>query len=363
MIKKLKKYTIQMMAGANVTTIIMMWLIGYSDRVNPIDFPLLSILGLGFPVFLLLNLGFLVFWLLFKTRGALIPIAGFLLCYVPVRKYCPLNVSREIPDSAIKVLSYNVWLFDGWDVPKGEKSPILEYIKNQNADVVCLQEASAGELGQDRIDSVLDRVYEYKDSCMKGKYGDVLSIYSKYPIIRKEKIDYPSKGNQSAAFYLKIRKDTVIVINNHMETTGLSPDIRDHFTSMIKGKMETDSTTKKSKLLITQLGEGNKKRAVEADAVNAFVEAHLGQSIILCGDFNDGPISYSRRTIAQNLTDCYVASGNGPGVSYHKSGFYVRIDHIMCSADWEPFQCTVDNKIKDSDHYPIYCWLKRRPKP
>ena len=63
------------------------------------------------------------------------------------------------------------------------------------------------------------------------------------------------------------------------------------------------------------------------------------------------------------MTDCYIASGNGPGISYHKNGMYFRIDHIFCSDDFEPFEAKVDDKIDNSDHYPIYTWLKYRPKP
>ena len=73
-------------------------------------------------------------------------------------------------------------------------------------------------------------------------------------------------------------------------------------------------------------------------------------------------LSHAHCTIAKDLTDCYIASGNGPGISYHRGGFFVRIDNIMCSDDWEPYECKVDDKIDVSDHYPIICKLKMRPK-
>ncbi len=84
MIKKLQRLTIQMIAGANFASVIMMLLVGYSDRINPTDHPLLSTVGMTFPAFLVLNLAFLLFWLVFKWRMAWIPIAGFILAYVPI---------------------------------------------------------------------------------------------------------------------------------------------------------------------------------------------------------------------------------------------------------------------------------------
>ena len=117
-----------------------------------------------------------------------------------------------------------------------------------------------------------------------------------------------------------------------------------------------------SKRLIDKLAETSKRRAPEVDAVARYIARHEGESIILCGDFNDNPISYTRRVIVDKLTDCYVATANGPGISYHLSGFYVRIDNIMCTPDWKPYGCTVDSKVKSSDHYPIYCWLQKQRK-
>ena len=89
-----------------------------------------------------------------------------------------------------------------------------------------------------------------------------------------------------------------------------------------------------------------------------YVAEHSRYPTILCGDFNDSPISYTRRVLAEELTDCYVATGRGIGLSYNQKGFFVRIDNMMCSGSFEPYKCTVDDKIAASDHYPIYCWLK-----
>ena len=74
MIRQLQQFTVRMIAGANVASILVMLLVGYSDRLRPEDFPSLSNVGLLFPVFLFINLCFLFFWLIFKVRYALIPL-------------------------------------------------------------------------------------------------------------------------------------------------------------------------------------------------------------------------------------------------------------------------------------------------
>lgn len=371
MISQLKTLSVRMVAGANIATIFFMFLVGYSDRLHPAEHPMLSNVGLVFPFFLLLNIGFLIFWLVFKWRWSVIPIVGFLLCFSPTRAYFPLNVSRNVPDDAIKFISYNVYHFatsDSTLYPNdGEavrSNPIIEYLVAQNADIVCLQEAGTSKQNiVDERDSVLASVYQYSDSVMVCKSGEVLFIYSKFPILKKKRIDLDDKGYFCAVFWLKIGRDTVMVINNHLQGTGLTPDERNDFGEMVSNKKVNDSTELKTLKMIQHLDSASVKRASQIDCLAQFVRENAGKSILLCGDFNDHPISYARRTIANELEDCYVESGNGAGISYNSHSLYVRIDHLFCSKDWTPYNCKLDKSIAYSDHYPLVCWLKKRSKP
>ncbi len=352
----MKDFTLRIIAGANIAVIIAMLAVGYIDRLNPVDHPLLANLGLLFPVFLVANIAFLAFWLTFKKLWASIPFVGLVLAFGPVRVYTPLNMSQDVPDGAIKVMSYNVFSFSTWH-DTSEPSDILDYIKSEQPDILCMQEAWAGGRKQEIIDSTLHMSLAYSDTINSGS----LAVYSKFPIVGKQHIAYRSNtSNSSAAFFLKTdRKDTTIVIVNHFESTGISLEQRAQFKAMLKGKLEKDSAEIESRALWHSLATSAAIRAPQADAVAEFVARHKDKSIILTGDFNDSPISYVRRRIADGLTDCYVATANGPGISYHYSGFYVRIDNIMCSDAWTPYGCRVDNSIGASDHYPIVCWLKR----
>jgi len=362
MVRKLGNVILQIVAGGNVATILMMLAVGYSDRINPVEHPVLSTVGLAFPLFLCLNIAFLIFWLVFKVRWVFIPVLGFIVCYGPIRIYTPLNVSRSVPEGAIKVLSYNVWMFKEWDDPD-MPSETVDYLLGQDADIVCLLEAGVDYRRRVRLDSLMGKAYKYCDTSCVAPNKDVTAIYSKYPIVGKEPIHYQSESNHSSAFRINIAGDTVIFIANHMESIMLTSEDKHNFKSMVSGNMKTDTARAESRRLISKLAHASAIRAPQAEAVAKYVDGHSGESIILCGDFNDSPISYVRRTMAGNLTDCYVESGNGPGISYHVSGFYVRIDNMMCSADWTPYGCKVDNSVKASDHYPIICWLKKNTAP
>ena len=257
-------------------------------------------------------------------------------------------------------------MFSSWDEPHGAKNPIVDYIVKSKADIVCLQEAQARLDNGDQIYSTLKKHYPYFKLMIKKHPGaDYIVLLSKYPVLWQDTIPYGSSSNQSVAYMLDIKGTKTLVVNNHFESNGLSSGDKEGFKTLVKGELKTDEAKKQSVHLIKKLGDVSARRAPQAEAVARFVKKYLDKQIpvILCGDFNDSPLSYTHHVISKELNDCYVESGNGPGISYHKSGMYFRIDHIFCSDDFESYGAKVDNSVTTSDHCPIDCWLKYRPKP
>lgn len=359
MIRKLKRVTSQIVSGANIATVLTMLLIGFVGHLNPAEHPVLSTLTLTFPFFLFLNFCFLVFWLFLKPRRVLIPAIGFLICYVPVRAYFPLNVPHDAPSGSIKILSYNVMGFASSDFPDSVDNPITGYIIGSKADIVCLQESYSSAETEPKIDSMLFRTYPYHHKLQQGYSVDQLTILSKYPILKAERIKYESLMDMSMAYELLVHGDTVLVVNNHLETNGMSAEDKQIFKDIVKGKVDDDSVSEQSGKLYNKLAIANGKRGPQADAVAKYIKAHRRKYTIVCGDFNIDPLSYAHHVICDGLTDCYISTANGPGWSYHRSGMYFRIDHIFCSDAFTPYACKVDNSITASDHYPISCWLGR----
>ena len=366
MIKQLKTFTINIFAGANVAIVLLMLLAGYSDRINPVSFPLLSNMGMIFPLFLLVNLVFIFFWLTFKWRKVWIPIVGYLLAFPPIALYMPMHSVQDVPEGAIKFLSYNVCSYTGIDHYKDNQGfdTIYNFLAKQDADIVCLQEDV--DTWRRYVFYRYQKIYPYNDTIFfitESNHMNGMGIHSRFPIIRRERIPYESRANGSVAWYLQVDNDTVLVVNNHLETTHLSSEERLLYEEMLKGKVKRDTVKEESKALLAKLGRSNAIRATGAEAVHRYIEQHRQYPIIVCGDFNDNPISYSHHIIAKGLTDCFEKTGRGLGLSYNRKGFFFRIDHILCSDHFMPYNCCVDDEIDASDHFPIYCWLKFVHKP
>ena len=354
-----------MITGANVATIVVMLLVGYSDHLHPVSHPLLSTMGMTFPFFLVANLLFLVFWLLFKWSRAWVPVVGFVLAYVPISIYVPLNVKDDAPEDAIKLVSYNVCGYGGNYKYENGVEKVVGYMRELNPDIICIQEA--GETKHKNMMAEYAKTWAYNDTavvCNNAKSKNALGIHTRYPIIKRERIDYPEpSANGSVAWWLKVGSDTLIVVNNHFESCHLTAADREQYKQLLKGEVRRDSVRAESKLLLVKLAEANAKRAPQIDRVCRFVREHPEHPVIVCGDFNDNPVSYSRYAMSKLLTDCFVATGRGVGLTYNRKGFNFRIDHVFCSSDIEPFGCYVDSEMDASDHYPVVCQLKISGKP
>lgn len=364
MIKQLKQVTVNLIAGANVATVLLMLAAGYSDHVSPAGYPWLSPFGMAFPFFVLANLLFLFFWLLFKWRRAWIPVVGYLLAYVPISIYIPLNRAGDPAEATLKVVSWNVCCYGGNFKYENGFEMVFDYLMKQDADIVCIQEDV--DTWRRYVFQKYQEKYPYNDTTrfsFSAASWNGVGIHSRYPILRKERIAFESAYNGSVAYYLKVGGDTLLVINSHLEGTHLSNIERNRYRDMLKGKMERDTAKAESMYLIEKLGRAAAQRAPQAEAIHRYVVSHSQYPVIVCGDLNDNPISYSRHTIANGLTDCFVASGNGLGLSYNQKGFNFRIDHLFCSDDFLPLRCEIDAKIDYSDHYPLVCWLKKQEKP
>ncbi len=354
-----KTYARRLWAGAAWCSVILLWLCALSVYINPSYCRYVSVLGLGFPFFMAGVLLVLVLTLLFVPRLSWIPFLGLVLCFFTIRIYCPLNIPQSPPKGAIKVLSYNTASFGSNKQDSSGRNAVVGYIADSKADIVCLQEAILSPVLRDSvIPALLDRCLPYRDTIQLA--ANVIACYSRYPIVGKKVISH-NGSNGSGVFLVRLAPgDTLRVVNCHLESMHLSPDDRQQYHSMVRAP-ESSDVENSSRLLISKISAAAVKRSQQAVLTAKYVKENNGKSILLCGDFNDTPVSFTRHRIhSAGLSDAFEKTGNGIGRSFNRDAIYVRIDNIMCSNDWQPYGCRVDRSVTASDHYPIYAYFKRR---
>lgn len=344
--------------GFNVVASVLLLLSAYSPLFDAHAHPVWSSVGLLFPVFLIANLLFFLFWLVVCRRYALFPLLVFLLCWGTIRTYFPVNLGGDdVPENAIKVLSYNTRAFGLKASHTKEKSnEVLQYLQESDADIICLQEYIwGGALKKKDIDYAL-RKYRYKHYHPIAGGQNGLGIYSHFPILSATPIKYGSRLNGSMAYQVKVDKDTLLVINNHLESNKIMMSDVETYREMVDAPDSRKLLSGTWKLL-NKVGEATAIRAQQADSVLRELERRADRNVIVCGDFNDTPVSYTHHAFHRKLKDAFVETGSGPGISYHLNRLYFRIDHIFLSKNLKVYDCTVDNVTKASDHYPVWCYI------
>lgn len=352
------KYVWQILAVVNIIVVLAMLVCAYSVYLHPTLFPNWSWLGMVFPIPLLINITFAIFWLLVKRKYSLISVVGMVLCAGSIRTFYPINPFQGEPEGkTIKVLSYNVMGFSS-DITA--ENPILQFILDTDADIVCLQEPSNLQSGP--IYEHLKEAYPNIEICYDSTY--CVAVLSKLPVIDSYPLDIKSSGNLSCAFNLLLDDDTLTVINNHLESYHLSNNDKENYGDLLHNLRhfheEEDITEMKdlADSLKAKLAQANQVRAVQADSIDAFIQRCKSKYIISCGDFNDCSISYVHRVMSRHLNDTFTRAGNGMGISYNKDRMYFRIDNILVSENFTPYGTKVDDSVDKSDHYPIFCTLE-----
>lgn len=335
-------------------------------NVSTLKTNLFSYIGLGFGFILLLNIAYLVFWLLFsKWKYAAICLIALLICYKPVTTFFPLKINQpKAPEKSIQILTYNVQGFPKERDKNSKERPILDYISETDADIVCLQEYLVSKTGQS-IFSQQDvnrklSMYPYRSVTgleSSGKYHILgLACFSKYPIEDTHEVVFESSYNGAAVYTINIEGKRYTVANVHLESNSIMAEDKKLYSDFLQNtdsvKLETVTTN-----IRNRLGSAYRMRAKQVNQVKDYIKTQGTQGTIICGDFNDTPISYAYNQMKKGLQDAYVSTSFGPGITYNEYLFLFRIDYIMHSDNFKAYQTKVD-KIDHSDHYPLRTWLE-----
>lgn len=346
-------------------------ILGYlSPFVHPSTFWAIPFFGLAYPVFISITLILLIIWAFLKSRWffvvlAFILIGGKLHFRMITLPFGQEELAENV--NSLKLVSYNVRLFDLYNFSETgdstNRNGIFSYLKESNADVVCFQEFYQQDKPtnfptKDTLIHILDATH-FHDRYSHQKVGRQkfgIAMFSKHPMISRGDVmfdDPLNKDNNYCIFADIVKgKDTFRIYNVHLQSLKFQKD--DYAVFGINSQNPIVGDKKSNvRLMLDKLRFAYPKRAEQAKKV---VE-HMEQSpyeVIICGDFNDTPLSYVYNTFYSRFTDAFKNSSSGIGITYAGKVPAGRIDYIFHSKKLHSTQFKIHQKVH-SDHKAIEC--------
>ena len=320
-----------------------------SPYVNPNVFYPSSLLGLAYHYLLIANIILFLYWLIRWKKIAIFSFLAIASGYPFITTYYALNpkTTTDTPHD-LSILTYNICQMNAnnWMQEKDTPKKIMDYINNSDADIVCIQEFPARDASFQKFPGYKYR-YRNKD----------VALISRYPIVKKGKIEF-EPGNAAAGIYadIDVKGDTIRVYALHLESYRLGNNEKEIYKNLTSGN--TENATQGVKKISSRLVHANRNRANQAIKV----KSHVQQSpypVIICGDFNDTPMSYVYRQMCRDMKDAFVEAGRGYGYTFLPMHRLLRIDYVMCSHDIDIKDYRIMDECTLSDHLPVAVRMKR----
>ena len=334
-----------------------------STHISPATISWLPFFGLAFPFIFIPVICFFVFWLILRNKWILLSLFTILLGINHVRHFYQITLwsgPKSETSVKIKVMSYNVRLFDlyNWVKNKNTRNKIFNVLKREDAQIYCFQEFYYSEENpfttRDTMVKFLkaNNYHEgYTHYIPNGKHHFGLATFSSYPIIKKEIMMFENDPNNCVIISdIKIKNDTIRVFNAHLASIRFQKADYDYVGDAKTGKLLYPMQPKEQKIY-ARLKSAFIHRSSQIEQLTEKVN-ESPYPVIVCGDFNDTPVSYTYRTITRKLYDAFVEGGNGIGQTYIGKFPSFRIDYILHSKELHSYDYhTLPEEL--SDHHAI----------
>jgi endonuclease/exonuclease/phosphatase family metal-dependent hydrolase len=332
----------------------------YSANIRPATSWLFAFISLAYPFLLFLNIFFVIWWIVFRKWYFLISLVCIFTGWNALKSSFQFHF-KEPParenQTTIRLLTYNVRLFNYYQWTKDTLAwqKIVDYVHETNPDIVCFQEfitLPGTNHDLNHLKKEMERLsysHIYYTEQVPGKINFGVATFSKFPIVNKKMIDFSKSLNGSISSDIIIKLDTIRIINCHLQSLRLRKDYNNLLDSLIFNY--SDKQLDALKDISIRMRQAFILRSNQVDIISDEIEASP-YPVIICGDFNDTPVSYTYRTLSKGLRDAFIESGSGAGTTFRGNFPYVRIDYVLYSTGFTSIYYNT-NKVDWSDHYPV----------
>lgn len=302
------------------------------DLLWPVAF-----LGLTFPAVVLVNVLFIIYWICFFNMKFLFSLAAIVIGWSHITKFVQVNAkkSQDRQENSINVVTFNARYFGILDQDTEDDPELFgDKLQRIRPDILCMQEmVITGVLDSNKTQSLFKKLYRgYNKVNVKiGKRGDWqcdnIAILTRFPVLGKGVVEHDSSsGNYTIYADILAHGDTIRVINTHLQSIKFEK--RDYETVRALELQNDQEHIDAYRSIVSKMKYAFLMRARQTDAIREFMSVSP-YKLIVCGDFNDSPLSYAYRSIKGDLKDAFTEAGSGLGRTYVGKMPSFRIDYIF----------------------------------
>ncbi len=331
---------------ANIVAVVALFCSYLAPFIDPQQYWVFSFFALMYPILFIINLLFIFYWLFTDIKYALISLLSLAFGYKNISSYIGFNSGNIVATQyKVSVVSYNISnAIEAYDKRKEIKVNKQEKMEGfltrfKDEDIICLQE-----------------VGKYASDIIKKNFGDYnihkfdkgTIILSKHKMLKKGQIEFGTKTNSCLWADIVIGVDTVRVYSIHLQSNKISKDANE---MIAHGNIQEEKTWKNLFGIFKKYKHYHNTRTIQAKTVKEHADLSP-YKVIICGDFNDVPMSYNYTILQDKLVDAFKEKGAGLGSTFNGKIPFLRIDYILVDED---YQVSKFNVVKEnySDHYPV----------
>ena len=347
----------------------------FAQAVSPSAIGIFAFCGLAFPYLLYANIALMILWFFVDYRYSLISILLILVNLNNIDRHFQFK-GTEVPEpcvNCVKVMSYNARLFNVYNESDEElgkgKQKIFDFLAEEKPDIVCFQEyfyENSDKIDFPTTDTILSILglehsekyfYQYFPQNLRQEYFFGLAIFSRYRIVNAGYVQMPDSSANSVIFAdIRFKGDTIRIYDVHLASLHLDNADYEAGKKMVQGLDDPDRE-QNVRQIYKKVKTGFEVRTMQVKALRAHRDT-CPYPIVLCGDFNDSPASYSYNKLATGLNDSFRKSGQKMGTTYNGDVFPAyRIDYILYDPQYRAYQHTIATQLGVSDHFPIYTYI------
>lgn len=321
--------------------IVLLTIMGYlASYIEPSKFSFPQAVGLFMPWLLLTNLLFVIFWVSLRRRWSLLSLSCLILGIGQWARFVGVHFTDQQASDQLGICTFNSQSYNESDHLNGY---LAEIHGKHQLDFICLQEITDNHITSLKNTADLSFHYFYK-----GK-----AILSKYPIIAQGNIQFDQSVNGCIWIDVTCQQKTIRIYNLHLKSNQVTREAETVLDDINSNRAKAMTNIRR---MVTNYQKNSVTRKDQVQRILKDI-AVVKHPIILAGDFNDTPFSYTYQQFSNQLVDQFKEKGLGIGSTYAGAVPGLKIDYIFADEIFEPLDHTI-LKAAISDHFPVLSTMK-----